>query len=142
LIGPIVIGYNFVFGDAAADFIGRSIVKSIFSEEVVPKNEDRRDTLAIEVMIPFFEESNQLVALLSHLFVREEQKFGLPVDLDKEILSLLDERITIDTVNEFSQTFGIEFANRRYLSANIKHKLLLSRVLNLSLQIAVLVHGG
>lgn len=93
-------------------------------------------------MVPFLEESDQLVALLSHLFVGEEQKFGLSVDLDKQVLSLLDERIAIDAVDELSQTFRVEFTNRRNLSADVEHKLLLGGVLNLSLQIALLVHGG
>jgi hypothetical protein len=48
------------------------MIEGVFSEEVVPKNEHWSSTIAVEVVVPFFKKSNQLITFLSDAFFREE----------------------------------------------------------------------
>ena len=79
------------------------MIEGVLSEEVVPQNEDRGSSLTREVVVPFLQGSNELIALLADTFFREEQKLSLSVDVDQHLFSLLDQRISVLTEDKVKQ---------------------------------------
>lgn len=89
LIGPVVVGNDSVLGDIGANSAAGDVVEGIFFEEVVPEDEDWRKGGAIQIMIPALEHCDQLIAFFSDGFLWEEQKLGLPINVNQMIFPFL-----------------------------------------------------
>ena len=79
------------------------IVKSIISEEVVPKDECRSDCRASKVSVPFFEQGYYLIALFSDIFFREEKELSLAVNEYQGVSPLPDKGVSVNIVDELKQ---------------------------------------
>lgn len=109
LPGPVDISDDLMFGDVEASGFRGDIIEGILSEEVIPEDEDWCSGAA-EVIVPFLKDSDELVALFSDWLIREEQKFGLAVDVDQEIFALLDEWVGVEPGDELQKGFLGELA--------------------------------
>jgi hypothetical protein len=76
------------------------ITKRVFTEKVIPQHERRTDGLAIKVVVPFLKEGHNLIALLSHSLIREEEKLSLTVDINEGVLTFLDKRISLNITDK------------------------------------------
>jgi hypothetical protein len=95
--------------DMLSIFWYRNMVESVFSEKVIPKNENWRLCLTVEIVIPFFQHWKQLIALLSDNIIREKYEFSLSVNEDEHLFSLLDQRICGNWWNQVPCFLCIEF---------------------------------
>ena len=111
LAGPVDISQCLVFGNRTADGVAGHEVEGVIPEEVVPKDEGRRDGGTSEIVVPFVKESHDLIALLADVFIGEEQELGFPVDVDETVFSLLDQWVRLDASNEIEETAHCELVS-------------------------------
>ena len=72
LIGPVGVSDEFVSDNEAAEREAGDVCEGVLLDEVVPEEEGWSDSFGVEVVVPFLEEGNNLVALFSDTLFWEE----------------------------------------------------------------------
>lgn len=90
LVGPVDISDDFMLGEMQSCWNLGDVVEGIFSKEIIPQDKYWCSSVAHEIMVPFFQGSDELIAFLSDNLIGEEQKLGLAIYMDEKILSFFD----------------------------------------------------